>query len=519
MINTLDLLFIHVPGFSSFSRPYGECMTINLLPMGTWSLADLSVRNGYKTKILHLGLAWIKNGVFSPLSFLKEKKPLVVAIPLHWHQQSYDVMKVAGEIKRYSPDIFIVLGGYTASFFSRDIMASFSQIDAIIRGDAEAPLTALMASIKNGKELKAVPNLIWRERDEIRENPISFVANESDLDASSFANLDLLLDSSDYVHYMGMPFVWAKGLSKEKNRRYFHLGPAIFPLNIGRGCSGNCTWCGGGNRAQYLVNGRRSVVFRTHSKVADTVSEAVESGYEMIHIAFDPGKEGERYYLELFPLLRMRGLRVKCYFESFSIPSETFLKAFAATFDLNGSIIALSPESGDERIRRRNKSFSFSNDALMKTISRAEKLGIRVDIFFAMGIPGEKFKDLAKTYSLRKEIKRRFKNIGRTWTSPISIEPAAPWYMNPEEFGIVSLRNSFEDFFRAGAGSGGIGYYIPDYLGNGKLLDRFGFERLLKRTRCRHHCSFHPNPAKSSSPFRGRIYCRYMRWIVGGVRG
>ena len=262
-----------------------------------------------------------------------------------------------------------------------------------------------------------------------------------------------------------------------------------------------------------MISGRSGVVFRRPDRVVDTVAEAVESGYEMIHIAFDPGKEGPRYYRELFPLLKERGIKVRCYFESFSLPSEAFLQTFAETFIREGSVIALSPESGNERVRHHNKSFSFSNQALMKTISLAEKMGIKVDVFFTMGIPGEKYPDLARTISLRREIKRRFKNIGRMWTAPISLEPASPWHLHPEAFGIVSTRRSFADFYRANSpGGGGLGYYIPDYAGDGRELDALGFEMLLKRAKCRDHCSLHPNPSKASTPFWGRIFCRYMNW-------
>jgi radical SAM superfamily enzyme YgiQ (UPF0313 family) len=518
MSDPVDLLFIHVPRFTSYYKPYGEYMTVNLIPMGTFALADLALRRGYRTEILHLGLEWIETGAFSPLNYLEKNNVQVVAISLNWHQQSYDVMKVAEQIKRERPGTYIVLGGCTASFFHEEILENFPQIDTVIRGDAEVPLMALMAAVKKGKVLQEIPNLSWRAGDEIRNNPLSYVASGDDLDDVSYANLNLLKGKDTYIRYMGLPFVWAKGLSREVNRKYFHLGHPIFFLNIGRGCLGNCTWCGGGEEAQRIVNGRSGVVFRRPERVVDTVAEAVESGYKAIHIAFDPGKEGERYYRELFPLLK--GFKVRCYFESFSLPSEDFLKEFAETFVQDGSVIAISPETGDERVRYRNKSFSFSNEALMKTISLAEKIGIKVDIFFSMGIPGEKYRDLAKTCSLRGEIKKRFKNIGRMWTAPITLEPASPWYLHPEEFGIVSTRRSFADFYQASSpGGGGIGYYIPDYSGDGRELDAEEFEMLLKRTKCRDHCSLHINPSKGSSPFWGRMSCRYLNWRFGGARG
>jgi radical SAM superfamily enzyme YgiQ (UPF0313 family) len=310
-----------------------------------------------------------------------------------------------------------------------------------------------------------------------------------------------------------MPFVWAKGLSKEENRKHFHLGHPIFPLNIGRGCSGNCTWCGGGSVAQEVVNGRKRPVFRSPEAVMKSMAEAVGMGYEMFNIAFDPGKEGERYYGELFSLLRKNHLRAKVYFESFSLPTEPFLKEFAETFILDGSILALSPESGDERVRHRNKTFSYSNDELMKAISAAERLRIRVDLFFSMGIPGERYADLSKTAALRKEIKQRFKGIGRIWSSPISLEPGAPWHLHPEEFDIISTKKSFLDFYRGSSPEGGkLGYYIPNYKDDRKELDEKGFEMILREAKCRKFCSLHPNPTRASDPFWGRIFCRYMSW-------
>jgi len=263
MNDVVDLLFIHVPKFSSYYKPYGEYMTLNLLSTGTWALADLAAREGYKTDILHLGLEWIEGEVFSPLNYLKGKEVKVAAIPLHWHQQSYDVMRVAEEIRREKPGVYVILGGYTASFFHQEILASFPQIDAVIRGDAEIPLLALMKAIEEGRRWEEVPNLTWREGERIRENSFSYVAAERDLDRPSYANLPLLKDRETYMRFMGIPFVWAKGLSKEGNKKYYHLGPSLFPLNIGRGCLGNCTWCGGGLEAQQLVNGRRGVVFRS----------------------------------------------------------------------------------------------------------------------------------------------------------------------------------------------------------------------------------------------------------------
>ncbi|MCP4666471.1 MAG: hypothetical protein GY849_08885, partial [Deltaproteobacteria bacterium] len=213
-------------------------------------------------------LQWIEKGDFSPLSYMRGKRVKVIAIPLHWHQQAFHAIKAAREIRKERSDGLVVLGGYTASYFHNEILATHEHIDAVIRGDAEIPLLALMKAVHGKGAMGDVPNLTWRDGKEIRENPVSYVADERDLDAPSYARVDLLEHRETYIGYVGLPFIWSKRLSKKENKKRFHLGPPIFPLPIGRGCTGNCTWCGGGARAQYLVNGRKGVSFRSPERAA-----------------------------------------------------------------------------------------------------------------------------------------------------------------------------------------------------------------------------------------------------------
>ena len=44
-------------------------------------------------------------------------------------------MEMVKKVKAVSPSTFIVLGGYTASFFHEEIMKNFDAVDGIIRGE------------------------------------------------------------------------------------------------------------------------------------------------------------------------------------------------------------------------------------------------------------------------------------------------------------------------------------------------------------------------------------------------
>jgi hypothetical protein len=62
-----------------------------------------------------------------------------------------DVMENVKKIKAALPQTYILLGGFTASFFHEEIMRNFDGVDGIIRGEAEVPMLDLANSLLQGK--------------------------------------------------------------------------------------------------------------------------------------------------------------------------------------------------------------------------------------------------------------------------------------------------------------------------------------------------------------------------------
>ena len=171
----MDCLFLHVPKSSNTYRPIHHFLWINFLPMGLLGLADLLERHGFSTQIVHEGVERMEDKTFSLLSYLREKTPRIVALDLHWHPQSYDVIETAKAIKAAFPHTYLVLGGFTASFFHEEILKNFDAVDGIIRGEGEKPLVELTRAVAGGNgDLFSVPNLSWRRKGRILINPLSY---------------------------------------------------------------------------------------------------------------------------------------------------------------------------------------------------------------------------------------------------------------------------------------------------------------------------------------------------------
>ena len=242
----LDCIFLHVPKLTNYYRPINHFIWINFLPMGLLGLADLLQRNHIFTQVVHLGVEWIEDHHFSILEYIKEKNPRILAIDLHWHHQSYDVMETVKKVKAAFPSIYVLLGGFTASFFHEEIMRNFDGVNGVIRGEAEVPILELANTLQKGREdLFSVPNLTWRRKGRILINPLSYVASEKELNDLSFTNFSLLKNHLTYIRYIGQPF-YVKGVSKEENFWMYSLKSPIYHLTVGRGCPAQCTWCGGG---------------------------------------------------------------------------------------------------------------------------------------------------------------------------------------------------------------------------------------------------------------------------------
>lgn len=240
-MSSLDCLFLHVPKLTNYYRPINHFIWINFLPMGLLGLADLLQRHHISTQVVHLGVEWIENHQFSIIEYIREKSPRIVAFDLHWHHQSYDVIELVKKIKAAFPSIYVLLGGYTASFFHEEIMKNFDEVDGVIRGEAEIPMLELVKALQKGEEdFFPVSNLTWRRKGRILFNPLSYVATEKELNHLSFTNFLLLKNYPTYIRYIGQPF-YVKGVSKEKNFWMYSLKSPIYHLTVGRGCPVQCT--------------------------------------------------------------------------------------------------------------------------------------------------------------------------------------------------------------------------------------------------------------------------------------
>lgn len=522
-----DCVFVHAPKFHNEYLPLGDFASINYMPMGLPALARELRRHGFDSEVVHLGVEWLVDPAFSLVEELAADPPRAVGLPLYWHYQSYDAVRYAVRIKRACPGTFVFLGGVTASYFAEQVLAAFPEVDAVVQGHGEGPIVPLLRAIRDGTDLAAVPSLLYRGPDGAprRSTAPPYLARQEDLDSLVFGDLSVMRHPETYARSFGFPLYWSKELPPSEAVSSASLGRTFFPLCTGRGCPVVCSFCGGNRDSLARVNGRNRLLFRDPSAVVDDVLRARDFGYRTVSLCFDPTPWRDAYHLDLFERLRRLAPGMGIYFECWGLPTERFLDAFATAFEPEGSSLALSPDTGSEEVRRRNKGHMYSNAELHASLAACRERGIAVDLFYTLALPGETLREALETRDQVRECLSRYGDTLRrvmTWT--VQLEPGSPQFERPESLGLTTDRKDFLDFHRChGAGADAystLGFKVDGYFGD--FRDEGGiaeFERHLQHLKCMEFCFFSARPRRTVLPEEGRSNCLTRRRELAARRG
>ena len=268
---SLDLVLLHAPSVYDFRQKtilYGPVSDLippspvfEMYPIGLASIAEYLEHAGYQVRIVNLAVRMLSDNKFNAEAMIKRLRSPVFGIDLHWMVHCHGAIEVAKIVKRCHPEAKVVVGGFSASYYYKELL-QYPEIDYVLRGDStEEPFRQLMDCITNRKEPEAVPNLVWRDNQgKIQENPFSHVpADLSNVMVNHYDNIvRSVLRYRDLISYT--PF---KGW----------LRYPITAVLTCRGCTENCVVCGGSAATSRRFYNRKKAVFRSPQLVATDVKQ------------------------------------------------------------------------------------------------------------------------------------------------------------------------------------------------------------------------------------------------------
>ncbi len=451
-----DLILLHAPSVYDFRRKailYGPVSDLvpstpvfEMYPIGFTTIAEYLERHGLRTRILNLAVRMLNEPHFDVEKTISKLDAAVFGIDLHWLPHAHGSIEVAHIVKRLHPDRPVMFGGFSSTYFHKELIL-YPDVDFVMRGDStEAPTCELVEYITSGgsahpaansteaRHLAKIPNLVWKDADgTVVVNPIGYSPENLD---------DVLLD---YTHVL-RAVVRYRDLASYIPFRAWMKYPITAALTV-RGCRYNCLTCGGSACAFRNLHGRQKPAFRKPEDLARDIRRIGEYSEGPVFVLGDIRQAGDDY-ADRF-LNAISGYKKPVFIELFDATPRDFFKKVAKS--LPNFTVEISMESHDERVR---KAFGrpYTNEAIETSIQDALDAGCqRLDLFFMTGLKEQTYESVMGTVDYSRQMLARYAKGGEHRVIPF-ISPLAPFldpgsraFEEPEKHGYKLFARSLEE--------------------------------------------------------------------------
>lgn len=441
-----DLVLLHPPtvyDFREHSILYGPVSDLvpstpifEMYPIGFSTIAGHLAKCGYEVRIMNLGGRMLGSRKFNVPRMISKIRPAAFGIDLHWLPHANGAIEIARLCKKFHPETPIIMGGYSASYFAREVM-DYDCVDYILRGDTtERALEQLLDYITgrvNGGDPDGISGLVRINKDgSIRENDLSappatldeYTVDYDEITRSviRYRDIESILPSRDWLNY-----------------------PITLTMSC-KGCTENCVICGGSKWSLNRMFGRKKPSYRSPDGLLDDFIRISEFSRGPIFLLGDLLSSGEAYAEEFLEKAAARRIENPVIIELFNPAPQWFFKKVDRAFKWYTAEI--SPETHDDELRNRAGK-RYGTVEMEKSIAAALSNGCRrFDIFFMIGIPGQDAQSCLDTVKYGSKLLSDFGTRVNLFTSPLApfLDPGSIAFENPDRFGYKIRFRTLEEY-------------------------------------------------------------------------
>jgi clorobiocin biosynthesis protein CloN6 len=429
-----DLLLVHAPAFFDFRErgdvyfPYlstsGDVPITPLyeyFPVGFKTLQRYLGQQGYAVKLLNLASTLLKEPTLDLERAFADLQVGLVGIDLHWMIHCQGSLEVARTLKRVRPDIPIVFGGISSTYYA-DELVRYPFVDMVMRGyDTHEPMSMLMAALTSTRDLGGVPNLVWKDdRGVVRNN--------------------------GYLH---KPDALSCGIDWSTIPRQQAAGslPILEILSTqNAGCRFNCGWCGGSRDAFKRIHENAGKLPMKPTAEIDrelATAKALASQYHFYAVgSYNESDQRLLHFIDQVGDTKFKSVS----YEQFQLTPEPILRAMAKANPR--TTITLSPESHDMRVARLAGRGVYTPDEMESWIERALDCGIfEIDLWYFIGMPEQDAASVWATVKYCEKLLRKFKGkrvLPMLCPMIPLLDPASTFFEEPEQHGYRVFYRSVE---------------------------------------------------------------------------
>lgn len=427
-----DVVLVHPPSIYDFRDRtifYGPISDVipsspifEMYPIGFVTLAAFLRRHGYRTRIVNLALRMMRSRRFRPERYLRRFRPKLFGIDLHWLPHAHGGPEVAALLKRLHPDIPIVFGGISSSYFHEELIRD-PAVDFVLRGSVTEPcLLALVQELEGERRFERVPNLTWKQNGTVIVNPASFAPSSLDpYDLDVGMMVGSVVGHLDF--WTSVPFhAWWR-----------HPITAVLTV---RGCARGCVTCGASSFAFKQFMPAHHPLLRSPEAIATQARSLASITRAPVFLVGDINDGGPTYASAVVAALGRARITNRMVFEFFEPPPTELLRRIDDEIPHWGA--ELSPESHDEAVRARLGKARYTNAQLEAGI--AAMLALRcenLDMFFMVGLPGQSYDNVLKMVDAIERLFQRFDRRLSAYITPMGpfIDPGSEGFELAEALG------------------------------------------------------------------------------------
>ena len=446
----MDAILLHCPSHFDFrERPVlsgnatdgiPSSAVFEMYPMGLISIVAKLQANGLKGRIVNLALKMLDDPRLDVRGYLGRLRAPVYGFDLHWMIHAQGTMRVARMVKELHPDAFVVLGGFTASYFAEEILERYPFVDGVMRGDTtEDAFAELVERRRERRPLDGIENLMWRSGDRVVDGGLAVAPERFTTDYSSFpfTLAKMILDSRSLDLRSFMP-------------SGFYLGKPVVPVAFSRGCVHRCVNCGYSSYAMKRVGNRDRLALKDPDAFADEILRVDQSYDFAIRIFGDLRIAGREYATRVLDRLEATPVTSQTWLELFSPADDAHLDRLDRCFE--SWVCEMAPESADEEVRRR-QGRPYGNDALrrcVRSIVARPRCGL-LTLWFQVGNGHDTERSIDATVEMCAEMIALDPDKVHAFISPLSpyIDPGSLGFEHPEEHGYELLHPDLASQIRA----------------------------------------------------------------------
>jgi len=439
----VDLLLLHAPSVYDFRERailYGpvsdmvpSSTVFEMYPLGFLTIASCLRDHGMNVRIVNLALRMMKSRRFDVPAFIAGQRPRAVGIDLHWLPHAHGALEVARIVKEAHPDVPVIFGGLSASYFHEELIAC-PQVDFVLRGDStEPPLHDLLVALREGGPLDRIANLTWKDAGGIRVNPHSYVPDTlDDVDIRPDRVIEMMARHRDFAGPLPFRGWWRNPIA------------AVFSV---KGCAYECVTCGSSHTACSRLTRRQRPVFRSPASLVANVEAFARLTRAPIALIGDLRMAGDEHAREVLERLHRSGVRNELIFELFGVPPADFLREIDR-FVPHWSI-EFSPESHEQAVRNAQEGEAdYTTEQMEQMLDEALRLRCeRLDVFFMIGLPGQTLESVRGTVDYCERLFQRCERRLSCFISPMGpfLDPGSRGFEQPERFGYRLFARTLEE--------------------------------------------------------------------------